>query len=42
MFQFIYSANRLGDDGAKYIADVLNVNTTLKSILFYSEAIFVF
>jgi len=26
------SANQLGNDGAKYIADVLKVNTTLKSL----------
>ena len=30
----------LGNDGAKYIADVLKVSTTLKSILIYSEAFF--
>ena len=33
-------ANKLGDDGAKYIADVLKVNTTLKSLDIGCESFF--
>jgi len=35
---FVYVVNELGDDGAKYIVDVLKVNTTLNHIDFWGES----
>jgi len=32
IFKLFYLANQLGNDAAKYIADVLKVNTTLESL----------
>ena len=34
--------NKLGEDGAKYIADVLKVNTTLSNLEIGCESFFVF
>ena len=38
VFKLLYVANGLGNDGVKYIADVLKVNTTLTSIKLHCEA----
>ena len=38
MFNSFALGSRLGDDGAKYIADVLKVNTTLNHIDFWGES----
>jgi len=40
MFPLFYLANRLGSDGAKYIADVLKMNTTLESLDIGCESFF--
>jgi len=37
MFKLFYLANQLGNDGVKYIAGVLKVNTTLKMLDIGSE-----
>jgi len=44
MFQLFFdSDNKLGDDGAKYVADVLKLNRTLNSIRIHCEDfIFIF
>ena len=42
MFKSFDLGNKLGEDGAKYIADVLKVNTTLRSFLLYRKAFYVF
>jgi len=42
MFNSFALGSRLGDDGAKYIADVLKVNTTLKIIHIGCKAFFLF
>jgi len=42
MLELFYSENELGDDGSKYIADVLAVNTTLNSLDTGRELFFLF
>ena len=42
VFELFCLGNNLRDDGAKYIADVLKVNTTLRSFLLYRKAFYVF
>ena len=36
------SANSIGDAGAKHLANMLKVNTTLTRLVFFSESCFVF
>ena len=42
MFKSFDLGNKLGEDGAKYIADVLKVNTTLSNLEIGCESFFVF